>query len=93
MKADMLGVPTVASRCPEPTSLGAAILAEASLSGCDIQQLARQWVDLQSPHLPAPQPDPKHGNAGFPFGGIIASSRPRYYPLPSCWMSDQVGGG
>lgn len=53
IKADMLGVPTVATDCPEPTSLGAAILAEAAISGGDVRQIARQWVRLKPPHRPA----------------------------------------
>ena len=55
IKADVLGMATVATECPEPTSLGAAILAEASLGGGDVRQIARQWVRLKSPHRPDPQ--------------------------------------
>ena len=52
IKADVLGAATVATTCPEPTSLGAAMLAEATLSGADLGQMARQWVHLAPPHLP-----------------------------------------
>ena len=55
IKADVLNVPTVATECPEPTSLGAAILAEASLLGADVRQIARQWIRLKPPHRPDPQ--------------------------------------
>lgn len=53
IKADTLGVPTIATDCPEPTSLGAAMLAEAAISGRDVRQIARQWVRLAPPHVPA----------------------------------------
>jgi xylulokinase len=52
IKADLLGTPTVATTCPEPTSLGAAMLAEAALSGIDLGQIAHKWVSLKPPHLP-----------------------------------------
>jgi xylulokinase len=52
IKADVLGIPTVATRCPEPTSLGAAVLAEAAIRGSDLQQVAGEWVGLEPPHLP-----------------------------------------
>ncbi len=54
IKADVLGVPTVATLCPEPTSLGAAALAEASLGVADVREIARQWVRLNPPHRPDP---------------------------------------
>jgi xylulokinase len=54
IKADVLGVPVAATQCPEPAALGAAILAEASLSGATVPEVAQQWVRLRSPHLPAP---------------------------------------
>jgi xylulokinase len=50
IKADVLGTATVATLCPEPTSLGAAILAETALQGGDVREIARQWVRLQPPH-------------------------------------------
>jgi xylulokinase len=52
IKADVLGAPTVATTCPEPTSLGAAMLAEAAISGAGIRQIAQQWVRLKPPHYP-----------------------------------------
>jgi xylulokinase len=55
IKADVLGTPTVATTCPEPTSLGAAMLAEAVLSGVGLGQIARKWVSLKPPHRPDPQ--------------------------------------
>jgi xylulokinase len=44
IKANMLGIPTVALECPEPTSLGAALLAMGSLSGESIPSLAAAHV-------------------------------------------------
>jgi xylulokinase len=52
IKADRLGIATVATECPEPTSLGAALLAESSLSGVDPREIASRWVRLKPPHLP-----------------------------------------
>jgi xylulokinase len=52
IKADRLGIPVTATECPEPTSLGAAILARASLTGQDVQKIANQWVRLQPTCLP-----------------------------------------
>ena len=55
IKADVLGVPARATECEEPTSLGAAILAEASLAGADVASVAGRWVRLKTPHLSDPQ--------------------------------------
>jgi xylulokinase len=55
IKADMLGITTRTTHCPEPTSLGAAILAEAALAGSDIASVARRWVSLKPPHHPDPR--------------------------------------
>ena len=52
IKADMLGVPVRATQCPEPTSLGAAILAESALSGASVPAIAEQWVRLGQLHRP-----------------------------------------
>ncbi|MBN2580347.1 MAG: FGGY-family carbohydrate kinase [Pirellulales bacterium] len=52
IKADLLGATMTATECSEPTSLGAVILAEASLRGTDVPQVARQWVRLKPPHHP-----------------------------------------
>ena len=54
IKADVLGVPVRPMQCPEPTSLGAAILAEAALSGGNVAEIASQWVRLGARHLPTP---------------------------------------
>jgi xylulokinase len=54
IKADMLGVPFRATLCPEPTSLGAAILAEAALSGAGVPEIARHWVRLGDLYRPDP---------------------------------------
>jgi xylulokinase len=55
IKADVSGASTTATLCPEPTSLGAAILAHAALSGADVRTIARQWVRLRPPHHPDPE--------------------------------------
>ena len=55
IKADMQDITTVATLRSEPTSLGAAILAEASLTEADVCEIARQWVQLEPPHPPNPQ--------------------------------------
>ncbi len=52
IKADVLGAATVATECPEPTSLGAAMLAEAALSGDDVREVARRWVRMKPAHRP-----------------------------------------
>jgi xylulokinase len=52
IKADVLGVPFRATQCPEPTSLGAAILAEAARSGATVPDIARRWVRLGQPYYP-----------------------------------------
>lgn len=55
IKADVLGVPVRATQCEEPTSLGAAMLAEAALGGASLAAVAEQWV------RPGPryEPDPR----------------------------------
>jgi xylulokinase len=55
IKADVVGIATRATRCPEPTSLGAAILAEAALSNADVRTVAHDWIHLNSPHFPDPE--------------------------------------
>lgn len=52
IKADVLGAATIATQCSEPTSLGAAMLAEAAITGADVCQVARQWSSLKAPHHP-----------------------------------------
>ncbi len=55
IKADVLGTPFVASVCPEPTSLGAAMLAAKAVGWGDLQSLTRHWVRTRPPHVPDPQ--------------------------------------
>jgi xylulokinase len=55
IKADVSGVATAATQCPEPTSLGAAVLARASLDGADVRTVARRWTCLRPPHHPDPK--------------------------------------
>jgi xylulokinase len=52
IKADALGCPVMATACPEPTSLGAAILAAATLRGRPVADVAGQWVETLPPNLP-----------------------------------------
>lgn len=54
IKADVLGAPFRGTQCPEPTSLGAAILAEAALGGAGVPEIARHWVRLSEPYPPNP---------------------------------------
>jgi xylulokinase len=55
IKADVSGVATAATVCPEPTSLGAAVLVQATLGGAEVPAVARQWICLKPPHHPHPQ--------------------------------------
>jgi xylulokinase len=55
IKADVSGVAMAATACAEPTSLGAAVLAQAALAGAKVQTVARQWVRLKPPYPPHPQ--------------------------------------
>jgi xylulokinase len=54
IKADRLDIPTMATQNPEPTSMGAAMLAEAALTGADLRQIAAQWVRPGPVHRPMP---------------------------------------
>jgi xylulokinase len=54
IKADVLNLSVQATTCPEPTSLGAAVLAAGSLQGTRIKTLAEHWIQLR----PASHPDP-----------------------------------
>lgn len=47
IKADVLGLPVQAMTCPEPTSLGAAILAACSLQDISIATLATKLVQTR----------------------------------------------
>lgn len=51
IKADVLDVPFVATKCPEPTSLGGAMLAATRLGWAEMPDLVRDWVRTDSPHL------------------------------------------
>lgn len=52
IKADVLGLAIQATECPEPTSLGAAILAAGSLGGVPIDRLAGDWVRVRHESIP-----------------------------------------
>lgn len=59
IKADVLGVPVVATTCPEPTCLGGAMLAHHGLTGDPLDAVAAQWVGTR----PACKPDPERVQA------------------------------
>jgi xylulokinase len=54
IKANVLDVPVVATTCPEPTSLGAALLAARAMRGRPLAELAEQWVRTRKPMEPDP---------------------------------------
>ncbi|MBN1491514.1 MAG: hypothetical protein JXA69_16500 [Phycisphaerae bacterium] len=54
IKADMLGTAFAATTCPEPTSLGAAILAGSGIGWGTVAELAGRWVQLGVVHEPNP---------------------------------------
>lgn len=56
IKADRIGLPVVTTTCPEPTSLGAAIVTEASLTGESVADVAGRWIRLSAARLPSSQP-------------------------------------
>ena len=53
IKANTLGLPVRAVACPEPTSLGAAILALHGLTGESLETLAERCVKLEAAILPS----------------------------------------
>ncbi|BBO31256.1 FGGY-family carbohydrate kinase [Lacipirellula parvula] len=52
IKADVLNLVVSTTAYGEPTSLGAAILAEATLSNSPVAEVTQKWVRLQHPLLP-----------------------------------------
>ena len=52
IKADVLGLPVSATDCAEPTSLGAAILAESALSRAEVPDIAMEWVRMKPAKIP-----------------------------------------
>jgi sugar (pentulose or hexulose) kinase len=52
IKADVLGVPVRATQCPEPTSLGGAVLAESALGTARVPAIAAEWVRLGQVYRP-----------------------------------------
>ena len=53
IKADILNCPVVATACPEPTSLGAALLAASALDpATDLTAIAHRWIQTRPPDLP-----------------------------------------
>jgi xylulokinase len=55
IKADVLGIAVTATQCPEPTSLGAAMLAETAASGAKVPQIASRWIRPGHCCLPDPE--------------------------------------
>lgn len=55
IKADVLGVPVRATQCPEPTSLGAAVLADSARTGCAFAETAARWVRPGPLYRPDPE--------------------------------------
>ena len=54
IKADRLGTRTTATRCPEPTSLGVAMLAARALGWADMEEIACRWVTPRVSMTPDP---------------------------------------
>jgi xylulokinase len=54
IKADLLNMPFESTICPEPTSLGAAILAGQALGWGNALELAKQWVRVARSFQPRP---------------------------------------
>ncbi|MCX5658868.1 MAG: FGGY-family carbohydrate kinase [Planctomycetota bacterium] len=52
IKADVVGLPFAATVCPEPTSLGAAILTGAGLGWGTVEELAGRWVRTRPACVP-----------------------------------------
>lgn len=52
IKSDVLGTSVEAGDCPEPTSLGAAMLAARSLGWGTLDELAREWIRTRSRKIP-----------------------------------------
>lgn len=54
IKADIIGSPFAAMVCPEPTSLGAAMLAARAVNWGDLDVLARTWAARRATFTPDP---------------------------------------
>jgi xylulokinase len=67
IKADVLGLPVAAARCPEAASVGAAVLAEATLCGKTVAEVSSQWVQLGRTYTPDPAVHRRY-EALFPCG-------------------------
>jgi len=48
IKSKKLDCPVVASECEEPTSLGAAMLAQQAIRGDTLEQLSQDWIKTRS---------------------------------------------
>lgn len=49
IKTEKVGCPVEATACIEPTSLGAAMLANHAIHGTSLAHLSREWVTMRSP--------------------------------------------
>lgn len=54
-KADKVQIPVIAPECPEPTSLGAAMLAFCALKKTPLKELTQHWVRVRRTLTPGPQ--------------------------------------
>lgn len=52
VKADVLGIPFVATTCPAPAGLGAAMLAARALGWGGLKDLVCDWVRTKPPQVP-----------------------------------------
>jgi xylulokinase len=55
IKADVLNMTTTTTQCQETVGQGAAVLAEAALSGRTVPAVAREWIRSARPHRPDPE--------------------------------------
>ncbi|MCC6580566.1 MAG: FGGY-family carbohydrate kinase [Phycisphaeraceae bacterium] len=68
IKADVLGIPIVGMLCPEPTSLGAAMLAMSAVSRTDLSDIVRRCVKCRPADLPDAQRHARYQQI-FPVSG------------------------
>lgn len=55
IKADVLNLPMLATTCPEPTSMGAAMLAAKTLGWGNLAELNERWIKYLPPIFPSPR--------------------------------------
>ena len=67
IKADVLGVATAATVCPEPTSLGAAMLAQAALDGAEVADGRPAMGPPEAAASPRPPTSPTISTAAIQY--------------------------